>query len=228
MGKHLGNKTTNKKGRKKSEALKTAYQEKKKSKTAFKYAIKNKKQDIKQKLEEYITRQKNIREIIEEEERKALEEKFNLFIKEGGAKSQTFWKIRKSIMKKEEIGTDLITEDGKIIPDPEKSKQYIAEYFMDLYQAREASEGEENRTEKIIEANKNTTEEEHPITNKDEITTNEVRKIIKNGRGSYYINIPKEIMKDIKWKERQKLVIKKRGKNITVFGVIFNGDCFFY
>jgi hypothetical protein len=29
-----------------------------------------------------------------------------------------------------------------------------------------------------------------------------IRRIIKNGRGSYYINIPKEIMKELRWKER--------------------------
>lgn len=44
----------------------------------------------------------------------------------------------------------------------------------------------------------------------------DIRKIIKNGRGSYYINIPKELMKELRWKERQKLVIKRKGKDIVV------------
>tara|TARA_B100000745_G_scaffold280192_1_gene212150 strand:+ start:91 stop:435 length:345 start_codon:yes stop_codon:yes gene_type:complete len=30
----------------------------------------------------------------------------------------------------------------------------------------------------------------------------------------YYINIPKEIMKELKWRERQKLVVKKSGKKL--------------
>ena len=39
-----------------------------------------------------------------------------------------------------------------------------------------------------------------------------VKKIIQNGRGSYYINIPRELMKELGWRERQKTVLKKSGK----------------
>jgi len=42
------------------------------------------------------------------------------------------------------------------------------------------------------------------------------RKIIKNGRGTYYINIPKEIMDSFKLRERQKLTIRRSGKKIIV------------
>ena len=42
------------------------------------------------------------------------------------------------------------------------------------------------------------------------------RKITKNGRNSYYINIPKEIMKEFKWRERQKLVVRKSGSKIII------------
>ena len=44
----------------------------------------------------------------------------------------------------------------------------------------------------------------------------EVRKIVKNGRGSYYINIPKEIMQELRWKERQKLTVRKVGKRLII------------
>lgn len=43
-----------------------------------------------------------------------------------------------------------------------------------------------------------------------------IRKIVKNGRNSYYINIPKQIVKELKLKERQKLVITRRGKRISI------------
>ena len=43
-----------------------------------------------------------------------------------------------------------------------------------------------------------------------------VRKIVKNGRGSYYINIPKEYMRELDWQERQKLTIEKKGKEIII------------
>jgi len=43
-----------------------------------------------------------------------------------------------------------------------------------------------------------------------------IRKIVKNGRNSYYINIPRELVKELKFKERQKLVVCKRGKGLLV------------
>jgi bifunctional DNA-binding transcriptional regulator/antitoxin component of YhaV-PrlF toxin-antitoxin module len=42
------------------------------------------------------------------------------------------------------------------------------------------------------------------------------RKIVKNGRESYYINIPKEIMRELGWKEHQKLTIRRIGKRLVV------------
>jgi len=44
----------------------------------------------------------------------------------------------------------------------------------------------------------------------------DIRKIVKNGRGSYYINIPIDILRELGWKERQKLVVKKRGKGLVI------------
>lgn len=43
-----------------------------------------------------------------------------------------------------------------------------------------------------------------------------IRKIVKNGRNSYYINIPAEIMRELKWRERQKLVVKKSGEKLII------------
>ena len=43
-----------------------------------------------------------------------------------------------------------------------------------------------------------------------------IRKVVKNGRGSYYINIPKEIVDHLHLRERQKLVITMNGKKITI------------
>ncbi|MCD4761390.1 AbrB/MazE/SpoVT family DNA-binding domain-containing protein [bacterium] len=43
-----------------------------------------------------------------------------------------------------------------------------------------------------------------------------IRKVVKNGRNSYYINIPKEIARELKIRERQKLVIKRRGSKIVI------------
>ena len=43
-----------------------------------------------------------------------------------------------------------------------------------------------------------------------------IRKITKNGAGTYYVSVPKEIMKELRMKERQKVVVKKSGKKIII------------
>lgn len=40
-----------------------------------------------------------------------------------------------------------------------------------------------------------------------------VRKISKAGKSSYYVTIPIEIVKDLGWKEGQKVVVTKLGKD---------------
>ncbi|MBU4421355.1 hypothetical protein L6259_01910 [Candidatus Parcubacteria bacterium] len=44
----------------------------------------------------------------------------------------------------------------------------------------------------------------------------DIRKIVKNGRGTYYISVPKEIMRELKWKERQKVIVKKYGSKVMI------------
>ena len=36
-----------------------------------------------------------------------------------------------------------------------------------------------------------------------------IRKLQKDGTHSYTINIPKDLVKELKWKERQKFIVKK-------------------
>ncbi|HNW09249.1 MAG TPA: AbrB/MazE/SpoVT family DNA-binding domain-containing protein [bacterium] len=43
-----------------------------------------------------------------------------------------------------------------------------------------------------------------------------IRKVVKNGRNSYYLNIPREIVRALKLKERQKLIIGQQGKRIII------------
>jgi hypothetical protein len=43
-----------------------------------------------------------------------------------------------------------------------------------------------------------------------------IRKIIKNGRGSYYINLPKEVVDSMKLRERQKMTLRQSGKKIIL------------
>ncbi|RLC38342.1 hypothetical protein DRH27_02480 [Candidatus Falkowbacteria bacterium] len=43
-----------------------------------------------------------------------------------------------------------------------------------------------------------------------------MRKIIKNSRGSYYINIPKEIIRKLRWKEGQRLEVDYKGQAVII------------
>lgn len=43
-----------------------------------------------------------------------------------------------------------------------------------------------------------------------------VRKLQRVGSHSYSINVPKEIVDEFSWRERQKLVIKKNGERLII------------
>jgi len=42
-----------------------------------------------------------------------------------------------------------------------------------------------------------------------------IRKILKNG-DSYAVTIPIELVRELKWREKQKVVVKKRGKGVII------------
>ena len=43
-----------------------------------------------------------------------------------------------------------------------------------------------------------------------------IRKLTKTGSGSYYCIIPKEIIRDLGWRERKKFFVRKRGKKVVI------------
>ncbi|MDD5291045.1 MAG: AbrB/MazE/SpoVT family DNA-binding domain-containing protein [Patescibacteria group bacterium] len=43
----------------------------------------------------------------------------------------------------------------------------------------------------------------------------EIRKITKNGN-SYSVSIPIEVLKELKWREKQKVIVKKKGRNLII------------
>ena len=43
-----------------------------------------------------------------------------------------------------------------------------------------------------------------------------IRKINKTAKRSYSVVLPKEIIKKLGWKERQKIVVSLRGKTVTI------------
>ena len=72
--------------------------------------------------------QKVLREQLENEIREKTRDLADKLIKTGGAKSQLVWQIRKRITNTKAKETyDAITEEGEILEDPTKTKNYIAE-----------------------------------------------------------------------------------------------------
>ena len=45
---------------------------------------------------------------------------------------------------------------------------------------------------------------------------NNIRKLVKLGKTSLAVTIPKDILIELGWQEKQKLVVKKRGKGILI------------
>ena len=180
----IGSKTINttQDNRHESQQTKHLRQEKKLAKNAYKKAIRQGQPHImKEKMNDYMNKQKNLKEQIEEEETNRTKKIAEKLIKEGGTKSQMFWKIRKLILGKNTKDTyDVLDENNEPIEDPEMAREHIAKFFENLYQAREGTSEYQAWTDRI----KNKVQEIDKITktaNKpDRITMEEVNTAIKH------------------------------------------------
>lgn len=43
-----------------------------------------------------------------------------------------------------------------------------------------------------------------------------IRKVSKSGNGSFYITIPIEFARALRWRERQKVLVEKKGSVLTI------------
>ena len=91
----------------------------------------------------YIESQKIHRKEIENAMRVNTNETLQKLITNGNIDMNEFWKVRKQIMNKTREDYDIIDENNLYVKDPEKAKTHVADYFEDLYQAREESNGYE-------------------------------------------------------------------------------------
>ena len=119
----------------------------------------------------------------------------NLIIEQGGAGSDHFWKIRKKILSQGKNETyDLITEEGELITEPEASKEYIANFYEQLYKAREGTPEYEAWTKEIKDKVQEI--DESTMTKEPDFTTKELKtaiKSLKRGKTNGPDNIPNEI-----------------------------------
>ena len=175
-----------------TEIAKTLKKNKKTAKKEFQKATKEEKAA---KLELYFQAQRELKNEIGKIEEYRVEQRINRIIKEGGAGSNHFWKIRKKILSQgQNEQYDLVTEEGVKVTDPEQTKEYIANYYESLYRAREGAETYKEWTDhitKCVNDMDNSTLEEEP-----DFTQKELEKVIKSlkrGKSSGPDGIPNEI-----------------------------------
>ena len=191
--------TTGKKEPRHSEATKEAKTKVKLTRKEFNEAIKTGKEK-KSRMEKCLEAQKNLAEEIEKDIDNEINTRIKKIIKEGGVKSKTFQQTRRSISKKGN-SSDCITidENGTPIEDPEKAKEHIANYFENLYKAREARPEFEEITREIqrtierIENSEKIMKEPATITH-DELT--EAIKSLKREKAPGPDGLPNEIFKE--------------------------------
>ena len=121
---------------------------KKSTKKEFERAIKTNAPDatITAKRMEYKQAQKELRQQIQQETKERTKAKMDTMIREGGTKSRNFWKIRKKLLKNNEnLEKHMKDEDGNDIKKPQSIKKHIADYYENLYKARDPTKGYEEQ-----------------------------------------------------------------------------------
>ena len=157
---------------------------------------------------ELIKEKTKLRDLIEQEEKIRITEISEELIKEGGVKSKQFWRLRKKLLRKPHNDYELITENGTTVTDPSQSKEYIAEYFENLYQARQGTEEFRtwtNTIERKYEEMENEQQTDSITINRKEL--NIAIKHLKNKKATGPDNIPNEAIKEMT-KTNRKQVLK--------------------
>ena len=165
---------------KETEKIKQMRKQMKVARKEFNHAIKKDREQIEQKMKNYYDKQEELGIEIQKEKQKQTEQKLKQYAEEGASKTIRFWKQKNDIEKeKESEPYDTIKENGQKIEGAEETKEHIAQYYEDLYQARPSKE-EYKEISKQIENRVREIEEE--MKNKPKIpnfTVKELEKVIK-------------------------------------------------
>ena len=188
--------TIGQKNKKESEQVKQLRKERKQARLEFEKAIKSNRDQIQGKMKEYIETQVLLKQEIEKETQNNIKRKLSNYTKEGASRTIRFWKEKNDIEKdKTSEPYDTITEQGKILETPEETKDYIAEYYENLYQARPAKEEYKEVTKQIEEKVKQIEEEMKSKPKIEDFTAEELDKVITRLKRKKAIgpdNIPNE------------------------------------
>ena len=158
-------------------------------------------------LEEIKTITTLINTRINEKRNNKVKETTMKIIKNGGVNSKMFWNLRKQILKTDpNPNHDTIDEEDHIIKDKETAKEHIANYYENLYKAREPREEFAEHSKEIeadntrIENYLKSTTQPIPITMKE---LNEAIKKIKRGKATGPDDIPNEAILNADYKTRR-------------------------
>ena len=148
--------------------------------------IRAKKEEIQKTKTRYLETQDNYRRALEELEKKTIEKRLEEIAKKAKIQPNTIWEIRKKAKPKNELEYNTITEDDRTITDPQETKDHIANYFEELYQARPGTPAYDQWTKKItkeiqsIQSKRKMQErEEENQQGEEEITYKELQNVIK-------------------------------------------------
>ena len=189
----------NRKGAKEPENIKTLRQHKREMRKKLEKEIKEQSNSKQATLAEYIEAQKELRAKLEEHNKQQTRELIEKIKREGGVKSKTFWNTKKRLTGKGRKEYTTISEEGNEITDPEAAKEHIANFFENLYQAREGKPEHAEWTEEIEQSIQRISNLEAVKKDPDPITKEEVKKVIsrlKSGKATGPDDIPNEVFKE--------------------------------
>ena len=160
----------------KSDEFKTAKKARKIAKTEFQEACRSGTQQDKEKTKNaYMGTQELVRSLIEQPMEKQTEKRIKKLTEKAKIDPNIIWQARKRAQTTNSMEYNTITEDNITLTEPEETLEYVADYFQNLYQAREGEPEYHKSTEEIkvtVEQalrNNNTKAEqgEEPITTKE-------------------------------------------------------------
>ena len=167
----------------KSFAITQARKEKKTAKRRFEEACRNKSEEEKIiEKEKYQQTQRTLRSEIEKHERENIEKRLKTLQNRAKKDPNIIWQARKKMRRKTELDYNIITEDDRVLTCSESTKNHVAEYFKDLYQARPGTPEYDHWTQLITGTVQQATEKIPSTTTNqgsEPISEKEINKVIK-------------------------------------------------